>query len=69
MKTNLNKSLKQDKVIINKIKRIVKDPQKVKILTNFNYPFGAKRPALDTNYFDTFNKKNVDLIVDWKGTS
>ena len=48
--------------IINKIKRIVKDPQKGKILTNFNYPFGAKRPALDTNYFDTFNKENVDLI-------
>ena len=45
-----------------KIKKIVKDPRKAKILTNFDHPFGTKRPALDTNYFETFNQDNVDLI-------
>ena len=28
-----------------------------------NYPYGTKRQPLDTNYFETFNKKNV-LLVD-----
>src|SRR4029077_16578546 len=27
------------------------------------YPYGTKRQPLDTNYFETFNKKNV-LLVD-----
>ena len=34
-----------------KILQIVKDPSKAKILSNFDHPFGTKRPALDTDYF------------------
>jgi cation diffusion facilitator CzcD-associated flavoprotein CzcO len=32
-------------------------------LTPKTYPYGTKRQPLDTNYFETFNKKNV-LLVD-----
>ena len=49
-------------LIEKKIKSIVKDPEKAKILCNFNHPFGTKRPALDTNYFETFNSSNVELV-------
>src|SRR5262249_17491910 len=31
-------------------------------LTPENYPYGTKRQPLDTNYFETFNKKNVELV-------
>src|SRR5262249_22355525 len=31
------------------------------------HPFGTKRPALDTDYFETFNRSNVTL-VDLKAT-
>ena len=45
-----------------KIENIVNDPSTLQNLIDFDHPFGAKRPALDTNYFLTFNKKNVRLI-------
>ena len=45
-----------------KILELVDDPEKAKILTNFDHPFGTKRPALDTHYFETFNRDNVKLI-------
>jgi cation diffusion facilitator CzcD-associated flavoprotein CzcO len=45
-----------------KILQIVKDSSKAKMLSNFDHPFGTKRPALDTDYFETFNKENVNLI-------
>ena len=49
-------------IIEKKIKSIVKDAEKAKILCNFNHPFGTKRPALDTNYFETFNSSNVEVV-------
>ena len=45
-----------------KILKIVKDKNKAKILTNFDHPFTAKRPTLNTNYYETFNRKNIELI-------
>ena len=50
------------KFIREKIEKTVKNKSKAKILSNFNHPFGAKRPALDIKYFETFNKENVKLI-------
>jgi cation diffusion facilitator CzcD-associated flavoprotein CzcO len=46
-----------------KIHATVNDPVVAEKLTPKNYPYGTKRQPLDTNYFETFNKKNV-LLVD-----
>ena len=48
--------------IINKIKTIVKNPSAQKNLIDLDYPFGSKRPALDTSYYKTFNQNNVEII-------
>ncbi|MEW5810430.1 MAG: NAD(P)/FAD-dependent oxidoreductase [Actinomycetota bacterium] len=45
-----------------KIRTIVKDPDVAASLTPTNYPFGAKRPCMDTNYYETFNRPNVTLV-------
>ena len=45
-----------------KIRSIVNDPAIAEKLTPKTYPYGTKRQPLDTNYFETFNKKNVALV-------
>jgi cation diffusion facilitator CzcD-associated flavoprotein CzcO len=50
-----------------KIRTIVKDPATAAKLTPTDHPFATKRPPIDTNYFETFNRDNVDL-VDLKAT-
>ncbi len=46
----------------NKIAEKIDNPEVAKLLTDFDHPFASKRPPLDTNYFETFNKKNVSLV-------
>lgn len=46
-----------------KIRQTVKNPVIADKLTPRNHPYGTKRPPLDTNYYETFNKENV-LLVD-----
>ena len=46
-----------------KIRATVNDPVVAEKLTPKTYAYGTKRQPLDTNYFETFNKKNV-LLVD-----
>jgi cation diffusion facilitator CzcD-associated flavoprotein CzcO len=46
----------------NKIHEIVKDPATAKILADIDHPYAAKRPPIDTNYFDAFNRENVSLV-------
>src|SRR5262249_5558947 len=46
-----------------KIRSTVNDPVVAEKLIPKTYPYGTKRQPLDTNYFETFNKKNV-LLVD-----
>jgi cation diffusion facilitator CzcD-associated flavoprotein CzcO len=50
-----------------KIRKIVKDPVTALKLSNIDHPFATKRPPIDTNYFETFNRDNVTL-VDVKAT-
>jgi cation diffusion facilitator CzcD-associated flavoprotein CzcO len=50
-----------------KIRSIVKDPKTAAILSDIDHPYAAKRPPIDTNYFETFNRANVTL-VDVKAT-
>ena len=45
-----------------KIRETVKDPAVAEKLTPKTYPYGTKRQPLDTNYFETFNKPNVELV-------
>ncbi|OBH50442.1 NAD(P)/FAD-dependent oxidoreductase [Mycobacterium sp. E2479] len=45
-----------------KIRTIVKDPDVAASLMPTDYPFGAKRPCMDTNYYQTFNRPNVSLV-------
>ena len=52
--------------IIEKIRDRVHNPAIAEKLIP-THPFGTKRPALDTDYFETFNRDNVTL-VDLKAT-
>ncbi len=45
-----------------KVRTIVDDPEVAEALCPTTYPFGTKRPCLDTNYFQTFNLPHVRLI-------
>lgn len=44
-----------------KIAQAVQDPQTRAALTPRDFPFGAKRPSVDSGYFETFNRDNVEL--------
>ena len=48
--------------IRNKIREIVKDPATAAKLSDFDHPYAAKRPPIDTDYFETFNRGNVELV-------
>jgi cation diffusion facilitator CzcD-associated flavoprotein CzcO len=45
-----------------KIREIVKDPEVAERLTPRDHPFATKRLCLDTDYYDTFNRPNVELV-------
>ncbi|MGU3498739.1 flavin-containing monooxygenase [Mycobacterium sp. C31M] len=45
-----------------KIREIVENPETAEILTPRTYPFGTKRPCLDTDYYRTFNCDHVHLV-------
>ena len=45
-----------------KIRGIVNDPETAELLCPRDYPYGTKRPCVDTNYFATFNRENVKLV-------
>jgi cation diffusion facilitator CzcD-associated flavoprotein CzcO len=45
-----------------KIRSIVKDPATAELLSDIDHPYAAKRPPIDTGYFETFNRPNVSLV-------
>lgn len=45
-----------------KIAEQVDDPETRALLTPVGFPFGTKRPSVDSNYFATFNRENVTLV-------
>jgi cation diffusion facilitator CzcD-associated flavoprotein CzcO len=45
-----------------KIREIVKDPATAAKLANIDHPYAAKRPPIDTGYFEAFNRANVSLV-------
>ncbi len=61
----LNNKEANDKIaefIIEKIRQKIKDPKVADILTDIDHPFAAKRPPIDTQYFETYNRDNVTLV-------
>ena len=45
-----------------KIGQIVRDPQTAEALKPRGYPIFARRPCLDTEYYETYNRSNVHLV-------
>ena len=46
----------------NKIRETVADPETAERLADIDHPYAAKRPPIDTGYFETFNRDNVTLV-------
>ncbi|MEI8151998.1 MAG: NAD(P)/FAD-dependent oxidoreductase [Hyphomicrobiales bacterium] len=45
-----------------KIRAVVKDPRTAALLSDIDHPYAAKRPPIDTDYFETYNRSNVTLV-------
>lgn len=45
-----------------KIRDAVDDPETARKLVPVDYPIGTKRICVDTGYFSTYNRENVDLV-------
>lgn len=45
-----------------RIRNIVKDPDKAEILVPKSGRYYDRRPVMDTNYYETFNKEHVDVV-------
>jgi cation diffusion facilitator CzcD-associated flavoprotein CzcO len=48
--------------ICDRIRATVQDEQTAQDLLPTDYPYGTKRPCIDTNYYETFNRDNVSLV-------
>jgi len=48
--------------IRSKIRATVRDPATAAKLADIDHPYAAKRPPIDSNYFETFNRDNVSLV-------
>ncbi|MDN5919144.1 MAG: NAD(P)/FAD-dependent oxidoreductase [Pseudonocardia sp.] len=49
-------------VPVDKIRAKVADPEVAEALCPTSFPFGTKRPCLDTGYYETFNAEHVHLV-------
>ncbi|WP_024794351.1 flavin-containing monooxygenase [Tomitella biformata] len=45
-----------------RIRETVRDPATAEMLCPTGYPFAAKRPCVDIDYFETYNRPNVTLV-------
>ncbi|GHE79834.1 cyclohexanone monooxygenase [Amycolatopsis deserti] len=48
--------------IRDRIRERVHDPAKAELLAPEGYPYGTKRPPLETDYYEAYNRPNVDLV-------
>ncbi|SFS96262.1 flavin-containing monooxygenase [Saccharopolyspora flava] len=48
--------------IRDKIRETVRDPEVAERLLPHDHPFAAKRPPIDTGYFETYNRPHVSLV-------
>ena len=40
----------------------MRDPETARVLSDIDHPYAAKRPPIDTNYFETFNQPHVSVV-------
>jgi len=45
-----------------RIRAIVRDPEAARALSDVDHPYATKRPPIDTDYYETFNRDNVTLV-------
>ncbi len=60
--TNQESNDTASEFVRSKIREIVKDPATAEVLCPKDYPIGTKRICVDTDYFETYNRANVELI-------
>ncbi len=60
--TNLESNAAAAAFVHDKIRAVVKDPAIAEKLIPRSYPFGTKRLCLDTNFYATFNRDDVELV-------
>jgi cyclohexanone monooxygenase len=46
----------------NKIRAIVHDPEVAELLAPKDHPIGTKRICMDTRYYETYNRDNIELV-------
>ena len=44
------------------VRKIVRDPKTAELLAPKTYPIGTKRICVDTGYYETYNRDNVELV-------
>ena len=59
---NLDANTTAAEFIKRKIRGIVHDPATAELLADIDHPYAAKRPPIDSHYFETFNRANVTLV-------
>ncbi len=45
-----------------RIRATVRDPEAARALSDVDHPYATKRPPIDTDYYETFNRDNVTLV-------
>ncbi len=60
--TNLEANSKAAEFIKRKIRETVTDPEKARLLSDIDHPYAAKRPPIDTGYFEAMNLDHVKLV-------
>jgi cyclohexanone monooxygenase len=60
--SNADTNRKVSDFVRDKIAEIVKDPVTRAKIMPVDYPLGTKRVCIDTDYYATFNRKNVSLV-------
>ncbi len=48
--------------IRDKIREAIENPETAEKLIPYDHPFATKRPPIDTDYFETYNRDNVSLV-------
>lgn len=60
--TNSEANYTAAEFVRHKIREVVKNPITAELLSPRSYPIGTKRICIDTGYFETFNRDNVELV-------
>lgn len=60
--TNLEANDILAEFVRSKIRGIVHDPKTAELLSPTTYPIGSKRICMASNYYETFNRPNVELV-------